>query len=102
MVFCFFIHEDSVLMSHVSTLISTYESTDMIVATGGVKPQIEEDPLHNPKNVATLKVITYYDIYCTCVSPMSLLRVQVCPIFVHVDVCVCICVCVCVLHANML
>ena len=45
------------LMSHVSTLISTYESTDMIIATGGFKPQGEEDPLQNPKNIAILKVI---------------------------------------------
>lgn len=45
------------LMSHVSTLISTYESTDMIIATGGIKPQGEEDPMQNPKNIAILKVI---------------------------------------------
>ena len=45
------------LMSHVSTLISTYESTDMILVPGGVKPQVEEDPLQNPKNIAILKVI---------------------------------------------
>lgn len=46
------------LMSHVSTLISTYESTDMIVAAvpGGIKSQAEEDPLQNPKNIAILKV----------------------------------------------
>ena len=50
-------YKDSMLMSHVSTLISTYESTDMIIATGGVKSQVEEDPLQNPKNIAILKVI---------------------------------------------
>ena len=64
------------LMSHVSTLISTYESTDMIIATGGIKPQGEEDPMQNPKNIAILKVIvlrcTYIHVRahacaCTCV-----------------------------------
>ena len=52
------------LMSHVSTLISTYESTDMIIAGGGVKPQVEEDPLQNPKNIAILKVILLLCTVC--------------------------------------
>lgn len=61
------------LMSHVSTLISTYESTDMIIATGGFKPQGEEDPLQNPKNIAILKVI----VLCTCVGVCACMRVCV-------------------------
>ena len=69
------------LMSHVSTLISTYESTDMIIATGGIKPQGEEDPMQNPKNIAILKVIAL------CV------HIYMCE---HTCLCTCVCMYVCV------
>ena len=84
------------LMSHVSTLISTYESTDMIVAAanaGGLKPQIDEDPLQNPKNVAILKV--WLSNMCVYVYVCVYMCVYIC-VCVCIRVCVCVCVCVCV------
>lgn len=60
------------LMSHVSTMISTYASTDMIVATAGSggKPQGEEDPLQNPNNIAILKVSMQCILLCMCAWPL--------------------------------
>ena len=52
------------LMSHVSTMISTYASTDMILVATGVKPQGDEDPLQNPKNIAILKVTINVCVFC--------------------------------------